>query len=101
MRGRSCAGSERRRRTTRPRELIALFVAGHSLTLLVATLAGWKLNATVADVVIALSLVWCRNPSHRYDATDRFWSLSPNSACANPAAGSTSDADTASTTAPT
>jgi hypothetical protein len=33
-------------------------VAGHSLTLLVATLAGWKLNATVVDVVIALSLVY-------------------------------------------
>ena len=39
-------------------KLISLFVAGHSLTLLVATLAGWKLNATVVDVVIALSLVY-------------------------------------------
>jgi len=38
-------------------KLISLFVAGHSLTLLVATLAGWKLDATVVDVVITLSLV--------------------------------------------
>lgn len=39
-------------------KLISLFVAGHSLTLLIATIAGWKLNATVVDVVIALSLVY-------------------------------------------
>jgi hydrogenase/urease accessory protein HupE len=39
-------------------KLITLFVAGHSLTLLVATLAGWQLNATAVDVVIALSLVY-------------------------------------------
>lgn len=39
-------------------KLISLFVLGHSLTLLVATLAGWQLNATVVDVVIALSLVY-------------------------------------------
>ena len=39
-------------------KLVSLFVAGHSLTLLVATLAGWQLNATVVDVVIALSLVY-------------------------------------------
>ena len=39
-------------------KLITLFVAGHSLTLLVATLAEWKLNATAVDVVIALSLVY-------------------------------------------
>lgn len=39
-------------------KLISLFVAGHSLTLLVATLAEWKLDATVVDVVIALSLVY-------------------------------------------
>src|SRR5215212_5733217 len=39
-------------------KLISAFVAGHSLTLLVATIAGWKLNATVVDVVIALSLVY-------------------------------------------
>ena len=39
-------------------KLISLFVAGHSLTLLVATLAEWQLDATVVDVVIALSLVY-------------------------------------------
>src|SRR5688572_22995103 len=38
-------------------KLVSLFVAGHSLTLLVATLAEWQLNATAVDVVIALSLV--------------------------------------------
>lgn len=39
-------------------KLITAFVAGHSLTLLVATLAGWKLNAGAGDVVIALSLLY-------------------------------------------
>jgi len=38
-------------------KLISLFVAGHSLTLSVATLAGWQLDATAVYVVIALSLV--------------------------------------------
>ena len=42
----------------RAAKLVSLFVAGHSLTLLVATIAGWKLDATVVDVVIALSLVY-------------------------------------------
>ena len=42
----------------RAAKLISLFVAGHSLTLLVATIAGWKLDATLVDVVIALSLVY-------------------------------------------
>jgi len=39
-------------------KLISVFVAGHSLTLLVATLAGVKVDAAVVDVVIALSLVY-------------------------------------------
>jgi hypothetical protein len=39
-------------------KLITLFVAGHSLTLLVATIAGWQVDATVVDVMIALSLVY-------------------------------------------
>jgi hypothetical protein len=39
-------------------KLISLFVAGHSLTLIVATAAGWKLDATAVDIVIALSLVY-------------------------------------------
>jgi hydrogenase/urease accessory protein HupE len=42
----------------RAAKLISLFVAGHSLTLLIATIAGWKLDATAVDVVIALSLVF-------------------------------------------
>jgi HupE / UreJ protein len=39
-------------------KLISLFVAGHSITLLIATLAGWQLDATLVDVVIALSVVY-------------------------------------------
>ena len=42
----------------RAAKLISLFVAGHSLTLLVATLAGWQLSATLVDIVIALSLAY-------------------------------------------
>ena len=42
----------------RAAKLISLFVAGHSVTLLVATLAGWQLDATLVDVVIALSVVY-------------------------------------------
>ena len=39
-------------------KLVSLFVLGHSLTLLVATLAGWKMNVTAVDVAIALSVVF-------------------------------------------
>jgi len=39
-------------------KLISLFVAGHSLTLIVATLEGGQLDPTVVDVAIALSLVY-------------------------------------------
>jgi hypothetical protein len=39
-------------------KLISLFAAGHSLTLLTATLAGWRLDPTLVDAVIALSLVY-------------------------------------------
>lgn len=46
------------RSTTRAAKLISLFVAGHSTTLLIATLAGWQLNASVVDVVIALSVAY-------------------------------------------
>ncbi len=42
----------------RAAKLISLFVAGHSLTLLVATLSGWRVDATLVDVVIALSVVY-------------------------------------------
>lgn len=42
----------------RAAKVISLFVLGHSITLLVATIAEWKLDATAVDVVIALSLVY-------------------------------------------
>ncbi len=42
----------------RAAKLISLFVAGHSLTLIVATLVGWRLDATLVDVTIALSIVF-------------------------------------------
>jgi hydrogenase/urease accessory protein HupE len=42
----------------RAAKLISLFVAGHSLTLIVATLTGWQVDATAVDVVIALSVVF-------------------------------------------
>ena len=42
----------------RAAKLVSLFVAGHSLTLLIATLAGWRLNAELVDVVVALSLAY-------------------------------------------
>jgi hydrogenase/urease accessory protein HupE len=42
----------------RAAKLVSLFVVGHSLSLLVATLAGWQLNAELVDVVIALSLAY-------------------------------------------
>lgn len=38
--------------------LISVFVAGHSTTLIIATVAGWRVNATAVDVVIALSVVF-------------------------------------------
>jgi hydrogenase/urease accessory protein HupE len=42
----------------RAAKLLSLFVAGHSLTLIVASLAGWSVNATAVDIVIALSVVF-------------------------------------------
>jgi hypothetical protein len=39
-------------------KMVSFFVAGHSLTLLVATMAGWQLSTTLVDVVIALSVVF-------------------------------------------
>jgi hypothetical protein len=38
--------------------LISVFVAGHSTTLIVGTLAGWRINAIAVDVVIALSVLF-------------------------------------------
>lgn len=43
-----------RRATT----LISLFALGHSATLILATLAGWRVNASLVDVVIAVSVVF-------------------------------------------
>ncbi|MGQ0843472.1 MAG: HupE/UreJ family protein [Sporichthyaceae bacterium] len=42
----------------RAAKFISLFAAGHSLTLIVATLAEWQLNPDLVDVVIALSIVF-------------------------------------------
>jgi hydrogenase/urease accessory protein HupE len=42
----------------RAAKLISVFAAGHSTTLIVATLAGWRANATMVDIVIALSLAF-------------------------------------------
>lgn len=39
-------------------KLISLFVLGHSLTLLVASLAGWTVNPELVDVLIALSVAY-------------------------------------------
>ncbi|WP_144128081.1 HupE/UreJ family protein [Catellatospora sichuanensis] len=39
-------------------QMIFLFALGHSTTLIIATMAGWRINATFVDVVIALSLVF-------------------------------------------
>jgi hydrogenase/urease accessory protein HupE len=42
----------------RAAKLITVFVLGHSLTLIVATLMGWRVNPTAVDIVIALSVVF-------------------------------------------
>ncbi|MFD3657582.1 HupE/UreJ family protein [Streptomyces sp. NPDC058620] len=47
------AGSARRAAA-----LISLFALGHSTTLLIATLASWRVNPVAVDVVVALSLVF-------------------------------------------
>lgn len=39
-------------------KLISLFVAGHSITLLTATLAGWQINPDVVDILIASSVAF-------------------------------------------
>src|SRR5215207_4874029 len=41
----------------RAAKLISLFVVGHSTTLIVATLAGWRVNPDAVDAVIAFSVV--------------------------------------------
>jgi hydrogenase/urease accessory protein HupE len=42
----------------RAAKLISAFAAGHSLTLIVATLAGWRVNPTAIDAVIGLSVLF-------------------------------------------
>jgi hydrogenase/urease accessory protein HupE len=42
----------------RAAKLISLFVAGHSVTLVTATIFEWRVSATLVDVVIALSVVF-------------------------------------------
>jgi hydrogenase/urease accessory protein HupE len=42
----------------RAAKVISAFVVGHSLTLIVATLAGWQVSPTLVDVVIVLSVIF-------------------------------------------
>jgi hydrogenase/urease accessory protein HupE len=42
----------------RAAQMISIFVVGHSTTLIIATVAGWQVNAVAVDVVIALSLAF-------------------------------------------
>jgi hydrogenase/urease accessory protein HupE len=42
----------------RAAKLISVFVVGHSITLITATMAGWQVNATFVDVIIVLSVVF-------------------------------------------
>lgn len=39
-------------------KLVSIFVLGHSITLMVATLAGWQVDPEFVDAIIALSLVY-------------------------------------------
>ena len=39
-------------------KLVSIFVLGHSITLMVATLAEWRIDAEFIDAIIALSLVY-------------------------------------------
>ncbi|MFK5635661.1 MULTISPECIES: HupE/UreJ family protein [unclassified Ornithinimicrobium] len=39
-------------------KIITVFVLGHSTTLILATLAGWRLNPVLVDVVIGLSIAY-------------------------------------------
>lgn len=42
----------------RAASFISLFALGHSITLVAATLAGWRVNPTLVDIAVALSLVF-------------------------------------------
>lgn len=52
--------------------LISLFALGHSTTLMIATLAGWRVNPVAVDVVVALSLVFA-SVVGLLDAGERRW----------------------------
>ncbi|MGJ7442233.1 HupE/UreJ family protein [Aquipuribacter sp. MA13-6] len=39
-------------------EMISLFALGHSITLILATMVGWQINATFVDVIIGLSVIY-------------------------------------------
>jgi hydrogenase/urease accessory protein HupE len=42
----------------RAAKLISVFVLGHSTTLIIATLAGWRVNADLVDIVIGVSVIF-------------------------------------------
>lgn len=42
----------------RAAKLISIFVLGHSTTLIIATLAGWRVNADVVDIIIGVSVIF-------------------------------------------
>jgi hydrogenase/urease accessory protein HupE len=42
----------------RAAKLISVFVAGHSTTLIIATLAGWRVNADLVDIIIGVSVIF-------------------------------------------
>jgi hydrogenase/urease accessory protein HupE len=51
-------------------KLVSIFVLGHSITLMVATLAGWRIDAEFIDAIIALSLVYVGVQGMRGRPTD-------------------------------
>lgn len=42
----------------RAAKLISIFVLGHSTTLIIASLAGWRVNADVVDIIIGVSVIF-------------------------------------------
>jgi hydrogenase/urease accessory protein HupE len=51
-------------------KLVSIFVLGHSITLMIATLAEWEIDPTRVDVIIALSLVYVGVQGIRGKPTD-------------------------------
>ncbi len=51
-------------------KLVSLFVLGHSITLMIATLAEWQIDPTRVDAIIALSLVYVGVQGIRGKPTD-------------------------------